>query len=163
MSKFIVKQSISVLNIKIDDIKDDQEFLDNIKKYLKPKNLNEFKLKILHKVNSNISFRKNFFKSQKILLSIVGNELLMQLRIGMSVQMPRDKSALLPVHADTWSGVSPFESVIWLPLVDCQKTKSMFILPNYKSTKYKNLVLFKGSKKVEIFLKNKEGFNLAKC
>ena len=59
MSKFIVKQSISVLNIKIDDIKDDQEFLDNIKKYLKPKNLNEFKLKILHKVNSNI-FQKIF-------------------------------------------------------------------------------------------------------
>ena len=154
MSKFIVKQSISVLNIKIDDIKDDQEFLDNIKKYLKPKNLNEFKLKILHKVNSNISFRKKFFEISKNLVeSIVGNELLMQLRIGMSVQLPHDKSALLPVHADTWSGVSPFESVIWLPLVDCQKTKSMFILPNYKSTKYKNLVLSKKVKKSDDILK----------
>ena len=158
LSKFIVKQSISVLNIKIDDIKDDQEFLDNIKKYLKPKNLNEFKLKILHKVNSNISFRKKFFEISKNLVeSIVGNELLMQLRIGMSVQLPHDKSALLPVHADTWSGVSPFESVIWLPLVDCQKTKSMFILPNYKSTKYKNLVLSKKVKKSDdIFKKIKK-------
>ena len=75
----------------------------------------------------------------------------------MSVQLPHDKSALLPVHADTWSGVSPFESVIWLPLVDCQKTKSMFILPNYKSTKYKNLVLSKKVKKSDdIFKKIKK-------
>jgi sporadic carbohydrate cluster 2OG-Fe(II) oxygenase len=33
------------------------------------------------------------------------------------------------VHADTWSGDSPFEVVVWLPLVDCYRTKAMYILP----------------------------------
>jgi len=35
----------------------------------------------------------------------------------------------LQVHADTWSGDSPFEVVVWLPLVDCYRTKAMYILP----------------------------------
>ena len=70
LSKFIVKQSISVLNIKIDDIKDDQEFLDNIKKYLKPKNLNEFKLKFYIKL-IQIFLSEKFLKSQKILLRVL--------------------------------------------------------------------------------------------
>jgi len=28
-----------------------------------------------------------------------------------------------------WDGDSPFEMVLWLPLVDCFKTKSMFLAP----------------------------------
>ena len=43
--------------------------------------------------------------------------------------MPGDESSLLAVHSDVWSGDSPFEVVVWLPLVNCFKTKSMYILP----------------------------------
>ena len=63
----------------------------------------------------------------------------MQLRIGLSIQLPGDESSLLPIHADTWTGVSPYESVVWLPLVDCYKTKSMFILPADKINKIGNI------------------------
>jgi len=35
----------------------------------------------------------------------------------------------LSVHADTWSGDSPYEVVVWLPLVDYYNTKSMYFLP----------------------------------
>ena len=63
---------------------------------------------------------------------LVGNELSMQKSINLSIQMPNDKSSLLDLHADTWSGDSPYEVVVWLPLVDCFKTKSMYILPNNK-------------------------------
>jgi len=59
----------------------------------------------------------------------VGNELAMQLRVNLSIQLPNDDSSLLPVHSDTWSGDSPFEVVVWLPLVDCYNTKSMYLLP----------------------------------
>ena len=52
----------------------------------------------------------------------------MQLRINLSIQMPNDDSSLLPIHSDVWSGDSPFESVIWLPLVNCYKTKSIYLL-----------------------------------
>jgi sporadic carbohydrate cluster 2OG-Fe(II) oxygenase len=59
----------------------------------------------------------------------VGNELAMQRRVNLSIQYPEDDTALLPVHADTWSGDSPFEVVVWVPLVDCFGTKAMYILP----------------------------------
>ena len=57
--------------------------------------------------------------------------------------MPRDSSSLLPLHADTWSGVSPFEIVVWLPLVDCFKTKTMYILPANKIKKYEGKLIGK--------------------
>ncbi len=41
-----------------------------------------------------------------------------------------------------------FEIVVWMPLVDCSKTKSMFILP-YKDNSYyyKNFKKYKNSEK----------------
>ena len=66
---------------------------------------------------------------KKALEIIVGNELVMQRRINLSIQMPNDSSSLLPTHADVWSGDSPFEVVLWVPLVDCFKTKSMYLMP----------------------------------
>jgi sporadic carbohydrate cluster 2OG-Fe(II) oxygenase len=57
----------------------------------------------------------------------------MQSRVNLSIQFPGDDSSLLATHADTWSGDSPFEVVVWLPLVDCYKTKSMYILPPEKN------------------------------
>ena len=45
----------------------------------------------------------------------------MQQRINLSIQLPNDKSSLLPIHSDTWSGDSPFETVVWIPMVNCYK------------------------------------------
>ena len=56
----------------------------------------------------------------------------MQQKINLSIQLPKDSSSLLPLHSDTWSGDSPFETVVWLPLVDCYKTKTMYIIPPNK-------------------------------
>ena len=52
----------------------------------------------------------------------------MQLRVNLSIQFPEDDSSLLPVHSDTWSGDSPYEVVVWIPMVDCYKTKAMYLL-----------------------------------
>ena len=116
--------------------------LNNIHKYIKISDLNKFRLDIFNKINSSKKFRENFYKISKSLVDIiVGNEIAMQLRINLSIQIPKDDSSLLPIHADTWSGVSPFETVIWLPLVDCYKTKSMYLLPPKKNKKLKKLFL----------------------
>ena len=124
-------------------------FIDRIKKYLKinkkitPENLlnnihdiissdelNNLRLYLINEVNSIGDFKYLYFESsKKILEIIVGNELAMQKKISLSIQIPKDDSSLLPVHSDTWSGLSPFEVVSWMPLVDCYKTKAMFILP----------------------------------
>ena len=71
--------------------------------------------------------------------------------------MPKDDSSLLPMHSDVWSGDSPFEGVIWIPLVDCYKTKSMYILPPSKYKKIQRLFLQKQSSSSEqIFKKIKK-------
>ena len=61
-----------------------------------------------------------------MLENIIGNELAMQNNINLSIHT-KDENSLLPIHSDTWSEIT-FESVLWLPLVNCYKTKSMFIL-----------------------------------
>lgn len=92
--------------------------------------LNTFRLKIIRGFNAIEQFREMYFRvARPYLENLVGNELAMQLRVNLSIQFPGDDSSLLPVHADTWSGDSPFEVVVWLPLVDCYRTKAMYILP----------------------------------
>jgi len=118
-----------------------KDLLNNFHKLIKIKDLNSFRLKLIQEINKDKNFRKNYFNVASIFLyEIVGNELAMQNRVNLSIQLPGDKSSLLDVHADTWSGDSPFESVVWLPLVDCFKTKSMFILPALKYKKFIKLL-----------------------
>ena len=61
----------------------------------------------------------------------------MQNKINLSIQNPNDDS-LLNMHADTWSGDSSLEVVVWLPLVDIQ-SKSMYILPAKKINTFKKI------------------------
>ena len=92
--------------------------------------LNIFRLEVIKEINEQPWLREAYYQIAKPYLDIlVGNELVMQLRVNLSIQMPKDESSLLPVHADTWSGDSPYEVVVWLPLVDCYDTKSMYLLP----------------------------------
>ncbi len=122
------------------DIKDASKTLNNVHKFVSPSKLNDFRLEVINQIHNKKEFREKFYNISKDLLnSIVGNELAMQLRVSLSIQLPKDESSLLPVHADTWTGVSPYESVIWMPLVNCFKSKSMFILPASKSKKLKKI------------------------
>ena len=78
----------------------------------------------------------------------------MQKRINLSIQLPNDSSSLLPLHSDIWSGDSPFEAVVWIPLVDCFKTKSMYILKANKYRKFeKNFKKFSKKDSSYIFKK----------
>ena len=103
--------------------------LDNTHKNIGIKELNDFRLDVINELNAQPWLREAYYQIAKPYLDIlVGNELAMQLRVNLSIQMPEDKSSLLPVHADTWSGDSPYEVVVWIPLVDCYDTKSMYLL-----------------------------------
>ena len=91
-------------------------------------------MKIYNNLNSDKKFIYNYFMTaQNELENICGNELAMQRKVSLSIQMPNDDSSLLPMHSDVWSGCSPFEVVLWIPLVDCKKTNSIFFLPQKKS------------------------------
>lgn len=113
-----------------DSIGDRSRYLDQIHNRISVSKLNHFRLHVFHQINGEEWFREVYYKLAKYLLDIiVGNELAMQLRVNLSIQLPNDDSSLLPVHADVWSGDSPFEVVVWLPLVDCYGSKTMYLLP----------------------------------
>ena len=128
-----IKESIAGIVLDILGIKESEPadvLLNQIHKRVPVTDLNNFRLKVIQQMNSLDDFRFNYFKvARPYLETLAGNELSMQLRVNLSIQFPNDDSSLLPVHSDTWAGDSPFEIVVWLPLVDCYKTKSMYILP----------------------------------
>lgn len=92
--------------------------------------LNPLKLHVMAALNSRDWTRKAYYSLAKGLLhALIGNELAMQKRFNLNIQLPGDNANLLPIHADTWTGDSPFQCVLWVPLVDCYGSKSMWILP----------------------------------
>lgn len=106
------------------------EFLNSLHDQVRPEALNALRLEVIQGINREPWFRPAYFAlARHALAALAGNELAMQRRINLSIQMPEDDSSLLAVHSDVWSGDSPFELVVWLPLVDCFGTKSMYLCP----------------------------------
>lgn len=123
----------------------EKKFCENFHNYINIKNLNEIRFNLYNQINKK-SFNIEYYKlCSNFIEPLIGTENVIQKKINLSIQLPNDDSSLLPVHSDTWAGDSPFEIVIWIPLVNCKKTQSMFILP-------------RNSKKFEMF--NKKQFKL---
>ena len=104
------------------------------------KELNSFRLFIINELSKDKDLRSHYYDIFKYYTDlIIGNELAMQKKLNLSIQMPNDKSSLLSIHADTWSGDSPFEAVCWLPMVDCTRSMCMFILPAFNYHEFNNV------------------------
>ena len=132
--------------------------LNYLHKYLSISDLNEFRMELYYKVNSDKNIRLHYFKiGRDSLFNIVGNELMMQNKLNISIQLPNDDTSLLPIHSDAWQGNSPYEANLWVPLVNCYRTKSMFILDGkYRYNYFKNKKEFsKSSGKIYELLKKK--------
>jgi sporadic carbohydrate cluster 2OG-Fe(II) oxygenase len=121
-------------------------FLNHIERILPVEKLNDLRLNTYRRMNATSWFRPTYFGLARGLIeTLVGNELAMQNRVNLSVQLPNDNSSLLAIHADSFGGETPFQVVEWLPLVDCYRTKSMFILPRPKSEAvYKTFTEYEG-------------------
>jgi len=103
--------------------------LNKIHKKLNINELNEFRVEVIRILNNNKLSRYHYFNiAREALYTLAGNELMMQKNINLSIQFPNDDTSLLPIHSDVWSGDSPFEINLWIPLVNCYKSKSMYIL-----------------------------------
>ena len=130
---FVNQKLIKNLNL----LKNRKINLDKFHKIIKIKDLNQNRLLLINQLNSFRKIKDIYYSLAKNCIhKIVGNELAIQNNINLSIQFPKDDSSLLPLHSDTWSGDSPFEVVLWVPLVNCYKTKSMFILNQKKIKKF---------------------------
>jgi sporadic carbohydrate cluster 2OG-Fe(II) oxygenase len=128
IAAFIADRAAAKLGLAVP--KNPVNFLDGISAHVSPDTLNDLRLGIIDAMRGEGGLRAAYFSlARRAIETIVGNELAMQRSINLSVQLPGDASSLLPVHADVLNGDSPFEVVLWVPLVDCHGTKSMFLLP----------------------------------
>ena len=114
-----------------------KDIFENFHKAIDQKNLNQIRINLFKKLNKKKFNIEYYNLCSNFIEPLVGTENVIQKNINLSIQLPYDSSSLLPIHSDTWAGDSPYEIVIWIPLVDCKKTQSMFILPK-NSPKFKN-------------------------
>ena len=128
IQEFVAATAAKLLSV--DAPNDAKAFLDTIHERVSVDALNDFRLGVFRAMQDEDWFRPAYFAiARGAIEAIVGNELCMQRRVNLSIQLPRDDSSLLPVHADVWSGDSAYEIVLWIPMVDCMRTKSMYIAP----------------------------------
>ena len=100
---------------------------------------NEQRIKIIHDINENLDCGSIIFNAfEQQIRSLVGNDILVQKNCNLVLQMPNDPNPS-ELHRDAPAN-SCYEVVVWVPLVDCYRTKAMYIL-DYKDTKdaYKKL------------------------
>ncbi len=130
IKKFFEKKINKISKKKNSKIYKDKDILNNFHKYLSFEQLNDVRFQLYNSINNQKWFLDEYFcMGKKHLEVICGNELAMQRKVNLSIQLPKDDSSLLPVHSDVWSGCSAYEVVLWIPMVNVSKTKSMFILP----------------------------------
>ena len=97
---------------------------------------NQLRLYIMKELFCGTTFHRNYYNcAKKIIHNLCGNELAMQKRPGLSINLPNNSLDVLPIHADTWNGVSPFELNIWIPFVDCFGSMCLYILKRDKYRK----------------------------
>jgi sporadic carbohydrate cluster 2OG-Fe(II) oxygenase len=84
----------------------------------------------------------------------------MQKKINLSIQIPNDKDSLLDLHSDIYAGESPFQVVVWMPLVDAYETKSMFFTkPTHNKKMNDQLLNTDKFTSKEMYSKNKKILN----
>ena len=133
--------------------------LANSHQFVPNDRLNDLRLTIFAEINKLTDIRQRYFSlARRTLATLVGNELAMQNKVNMSIQQPNDESSVLPMHSDIWTGDSPFQVVLWVPLTDASETNSMFFLPPIASREARKRVAngeFKSMDQIEIAYKTK--------
>ena len=102
--------------------------------------LNNFRLDTIKLINKKKDLRKIIYKSlENFLDQLLGPDVVMQKNINLVIQSPNDKNRS-PFHKDA-PLASNYELVVWIPLVDCVKTMSMYLFDLKYHDQSKKLIL----------------------
>ena len=140
-------------------------FFTKFHKNINKKKLNEIRVSAINDINKKNGFRDLYYEASKELLDdLVGNEVAMQKKINLSIQIPNDKKSILPMHSDIYAGESPFEVVIWIPMMNVKKSShSMFITNPRDNIKINKDVTTGGKSTLQkIYQKHKKKFKFIK-
>ncbi len=121
---------------------------------LSDKDLNSKRKQLISNVTKKINFGEIIFKSfEEFLLNNLGPDIIVQKNCNIVIQMPNDPNPS-EIHRDAPLN-SAYEIVAWIPLVDCYRSKAMYIL-DFPSTKKSLEFLRKNTKnwdKFEVYSK----------
>jgi len=105
----------------------------NLTKKINDIEFNEKRILLINQLNEKLDIGQLIFDSFKdTIFNLLGPDILIQKNCNLVIQKPNDPNPS-ELHRDAPAN-SPYEIVLWLPLVDCYKTKSMYVV-DYKSTK----------------------------
>ena len=120
--------------------------LEDLHKEVELKNLNKLRMNTFKNLNKNSNFKKDLYEcAEKLIECCVGSEICSS-DINLSIQVPNDKTSLLEMHSDFFSGESLYQINLWVPLMNVKKTQSMFIIDPIKS--FKILKKIKDNRKI---------------
>ena len=166
LKEFICKSLIDIKKkINKKPLKSRQSLLENFHKNFNKHELNPTRLKIIEKINKDKNFDKEYYSASKEILDfLVGNEIAMQTKINLSIQIPNDKTSMLPMHSDIYAGESPFEVVCWIPLVDVLPNSQSMFITSPKNNKVINRAINKSTDQtiIKIYEKHKKKFKFLK-
>ena len=131
----ISKNLISQINhISSDILSEEINDLSKLHNYINSASVNNFRINLYKRINNEIDWMKKIKDAVlPYLINIMGPDLVIQTNINLSIQLPDDRSSILPAHSDCISSDSPFQFNLWIPLTKSYKTNSMFLLSKEKS------------------------------
>lgn len=129
--------------------------------YITPSQINDFRIECFNEINKIPNILERLFNSAKNTIhDLMGNDILGQNKLNLSIQMPLDESSQLNMHTDTISGQSEYEIVLWSPLTKAFATNSIYILPKHRSFEvYSNLHEYELIGNTGLFEKFKDELN----
>ena len=116
-----------------DETGDSEAFLNNFHHLeLRESSLNEKRMELIKYCTEHLDAgRKVFDAFSESLTQLLGPDIVIQKTTNLVIQQPGDPDRI-PTHRDSPLN-SPFEIVVWLPLVDVYDTKSMYVLNRDRS------------------------------
>ena len=103
------------------------ECLSRAHDFITGSEVNEKRLNAFRALNSVTDWDEKYFSMAKsALTALLGPDLLIQRKLNLSIQMPEDQTSKLGMHADTLSGQSPFEVVMWTAFSDFAPEAGMY-------------------------------------
>lgn len=121
----LIRNSLSNHDKNLQDVN-----LGQLHRLLTPETVNRFRLATFQDLNSSLGAHDGVIEqiAGDALRYILGPDLLIQSKLNLSIQLPGDTTSNLDLHSDCWSGDTPFQVNLWIPLTPCFSTNSMFLL-----------------------------------
>ena len=121
----MVQEACDLLGVPLSD---STEFLDDFhRRGIKDEKLNNFRVELIKRFNAKFEVGDVVFEAFKdTLFGLVGPDVAVQKSTNIVIQQPGD-IGVSPIHRDAPPN-SPFEVVVWIPLVHCYGTKGFSVV-----------------------------------